>query len=175
MEASFPLVTLEEENLSQVDSGGPTPASPRGPGSPPLGRGRLCAGTYHRTCRGSSALGSTPPPGPCPCRTAHVGSGSSHTLRGRGGRGRIRHRLLGAGILRNTLAKEGVPLGPPPAAPSVSSDTLWHPGVKYGLLKSPHRTMSGHPSSAPGGISNMTMSEPSTRSAGPPSWDSVSP
>ena len=61
-----------------------------------------------------------------------------------------------------------------PEASSVSSGTFWSSGEKYGLLKSPHRSMSGHPSSAPGGISNMTVSEPSTRSAGPPSWDAVS-
>lgn len=36
--------------------------------------------TYHRTCRGSSGLGSTPPPGKCPRHTVPVGSGSSHTL-----------------------------------------------------------------------------------------------
>lgn len=36
--------------------------------------------TYHRTCRGSSGLGSTPPPGKCPCHTEPAGSGSSHTL-----------------------------------------------------------------------------------------------
>lgn len=53
----------------------------RGPRSLPLG-GAALSGTYRRTCRGSSGLGSTPPPGQCPCHTARGGSGSSHTLHG---------------------------------------------------------------------------------------------
>lgn len=172
MEASFPLVTLEEENLSQVGSGGPAPTSPRGPGSPPLGRGRLCARTYHRTCRGSSALGSTPPPGPCPCRTAHAGSGSSHTLLRRGAGDASDADTLELESSETLWLRRGLPA---PRGPlSVLRHTLVSRGEVW-LLKSPHRTMSGHPSAAPGDTGNMTMSEPSALSAGPPSWDSVSP
>ena len=155
--------------LPSGDSGG-VESEPSGqwwPGSPlpqgawisAFGEGCPCAGTYHRTCRGSSGLGSTPPPGQCPCHTACGDSGSSHTLRGRGGRGHVSHRHLGAGILRNTLAKEGVPPSSS-EVPPVSSDTPWGPGEKTGLLKSPRRTTSGGPHSALGGTSDLTVSEP---------------
>lgn len=70
------------------------PRSSQGPWTPAFAVGHPWPGTYHRTCRGSSGLGSTPPPEQCPCHTVLGDSGSSHTLRGRRGRGHISCRYL---------------------------------------------------------------------------------
>lgn len=141
----------------------PTP----GPGPRLLGEGRLRAGTYHRTCRGSSAPGSHTSTRAVPMLRTARGAAEALTHCAGGGRGRSqtqtpwswgpqKHRWLRRGYLQ---------------LPQRPSSVLRHPlesRAKYGLLKSPHRSMSGHPSSAPGGISNMTTSEASARSAGPP-------
>ena len=93
---------------------GPCPPpypTPR-PGSPPLGRGVSVQGLTTGLV-GAAALRAPHLHQGRAHAALHVGAAEALTHCAGGGRGRVRHRHLGAGVLRNTLAKEGLPPGSP--------------------------------------------------------------